>query len=88
MQTHKYLEPLPDCAPVAGGEDDGVERVPLAVGELHDAPVHALHGRQDLHDTYTSSIVRTYVLLAARQTCKQSVVLTGQEEGLGVHILC
>lgn len=43
-----YLEPLLGCAPVAGGEYDGVERVPLAIGELHHVPVHALHRRQDL----------------------------------------
>uniref|UniRef100_J3KYQ9 Uncharacterized protein n=1 Tax=Oryza brachyantha TaxID=4533 RepID=J3KYQ9_ORYBR len=43
-----YLEPLVGGAPIAGGEDDGVEGVALAVEELDVAAVDSLEaGRQD-----------------------------------------
>ena len=48
IYVSSYLEPLLGRAPVAGGEDDGVEGAPLAIGELHEVPVHASHLRQHL----------------------------------------
>ncbi|BAS71526.1 Os01g0273850, partial [Oryza sativa Japonica Group] len=42
-----YLEPVLGGAPVAGGEDDGVEGVALAVGELDVAAADALDGGRE-----------------------------------------
>jgi len=36
------LEPPLYRAPIAGGKDDGVERILPAVGELDNVPMHAL----------------------------------------------